>query len=259
LADGNESITAILDDIGESHRSMLPLLGNLASASPTQVTELKKALEAARVELLGKQKAEERVAAALEAQLRLQGGELDEMACREEAQRLRRRKRVSERSIAVVDRVRENVLEAVLPNTMAYMRLLLPLLTAGRYHDAQLDSESYRIEVWDSQIQEFVEKDIFSGATQDQFSLALRLGFALAALPQERGARPGFLFLDEPVAGFDGVRRDALLKLLTDGEFAPYFPQVFLAVPSGVFDRNPLPHLVRIDQGRVIENTLPAA
>jgi uncharacterized protein YhaN len=159
--------------------------------------------------------------------------------------------------VAVLDRVCENVLEAVLPNTMAYMRLLLPLLTAGRYHDVQLDSESYRIEVWDNQIHDFIEKDIYSGATQDQFSLSLRLGFALAALPQERGARPGFLFLDEPVAGFDRQRRDALLDLLTNGELADYFPQVFLAVPSGVFDRNPLRHLVRLDNGRVAANTLP--
>jgi len=132
-------------------------------------------------------------------------------------------------------------------------------LTAGRYHDAQLDSDSYQIEVWDNQVQEFVEKDIFSGGTQDQFSLALRLGFALAALPQERGARPGFLFLDEPVAGFDGQRRDALLTLLLTGELADYFPQVFLAVPSGVFDHNPLPHLIRLDRGRVVANTLPTA
>lgn len=259
LIDRTGSMAEVIDKIEESERALLPLLRELASASAGQIAGLVAALEAARVELLGKQRAEERVAADLEARLHLQRGDLDELACREEAERLRQRKRTYEQVIAVLDRVRENVLEAVLPNTMAYMRLLLPLLTAGRYHDAQLDSESYRIEVWENQFQEFVEKDIFSGATQDQFSLTLRLGFALSALPQERGARPGFLFLDEPVAGFDGQRRDALLNLLTNGEWADYFPQVFLAVPSGVFERNPLPHLVRLDHGRVVENTLPAA
>jgi len=235
--------------------ALLSHLPDLASASGDQID----ALGAARVDLLGKQGAEDRIAADLETALHLARQEVDEAACQDEVARLQRRKRTCEWAAIILDRVRENVLDAVLPGTLAHMRLLLPLLTAGRYHDAQLDPESYRIEVWDNQIRDFVEKDVFSGATQDQFSLALRLGFALAALPQERGARPGFLFLDEPVAGFDDQRRDALLNLLTDGELADYFPQVFLAVPCGVFERNPLPHVVRLDRGRIVENTMSTA
>jgi DNA repair exonuclease SbcCD ATPase subunit len=233
--------------------TLLPILPGLASAS----TEVLGQLEAERFDVSTRWRAEDQRANELETTLRVGRGDLDGAACREEAAGLRRRKRICDQASTILDQVRENVLDSVLPNTLAYVRLLLPLLTAGRYHDAQLDSESYRIEVWDNQVQDFVEKDIFSGATQDQFSLALRLGFALAALPQERGARPGFLFLDEPVAGFDGQRRDALLNLLTSGDLASYFPQVLLAVPSGVFDRNPLPDLIRLDHGRVVESTLP--
>ncbi len=236
--------------------ALLSLIPGLPSVPNETQGELNR-LESVRFRLAADRQAEENEATRLEAGLHLNRSDLDESACRAEAEQLRHRKQVCERAADILDRVRANVLDAVLPNTLSYMRLFLPLLTAGRYHDAQLDSESYGIEVWDSQLQNFVEKDVFSGATQDQFSLALRLGFALAALPQERGVRPGFLFLDEPVAGFDGQRRDALLNLLDSSDLAEYFPQVFFAVPSGVFDRNPLTYLVRLDNGRVIESTLP--
>lgn len=235
----------------ETLRSSLPDLDSVS-------IEDRPALERERVDLLGKVRHEDETALELEATLHVRREDLDEAICRREAAQRRRRREVCEGASTVLDRVRNNVLQAVLPNTMAYMCLLLPLLTAGRYHDAQLDDGSYRIEVWDNQAQGYVEKDIFSGATQDQFSLALRLGFALAALPRERGARPGFLFMDEPVAGFDHERRDALLRLLTAGHLADSFPQVFLAVPAGVFERNPLPYLVRLDRGRVVQSTLPA-
>jgi hypothetical protein len=245
-----------IESSSEVDRSALvTLLPDLESAWEDPTEHLPQ-LEGRRIEILGTKTSEERTATDLENRLRLNRTTLDEAACRVEVETLRHCKNVCERAVTILDRTRENVLNTVLPNTLGYMRLLLPLLTAGRYHDAQLDPESYKIEVWDNQVQEFVEKDVFSGATQDQFSLSLRLGFALAALPQERGVRPGFLFLDEPVAGFDGQRRDALLNLLSAGELAEYFPQVFFAAPSGVFDRNPLGYILRLENGRVTESTL---
>ena len=91
------------------------------------------------------------------------------------------------------------MINKVLPDTMRNMCLLLPLLTAGRYRYAELTPD-YRLQVWDERKHGYVEKTLYSGGTQDQFSLALRLGFALAALPRELGTSPGFLFLDEPLS-----------------------------------------------------------
>jgi hypothetical protein len=61
----------------------------------------------------------------------------------------------------------------------------------------------YRIRVWDPLAGRFVAKNLFSGGTRNQCSLALPLAFALATPPQELGVAPGFIFLDEPLSAFD--------------------------------------------------------
>jgi exonuclease SbcC len=68
---------------------------------------------------------------------------------------------------------------------------------------------------------------VFSGATQDQFSLALRLAFALSTIPSSKGARPGFIFLDEPLSGFDIQRREGLIILLKN-DLPKYFEQIII-------------------------------
>jgi len=228
---------------------MLPEFGML-TASDRGRLEKQRVDTVARLRSLGDE------AQRLETELHVDGATLNEAACVAEVERLELRKAICQRAAPIVECVRDNILQAVLPSTLDYMRAMLPLLTAGRYHDAELDEETYRIRVWDAQAREYVEKDIYSGATQDQFSLALRLGFALAALPQERGARPGFIFLDEPTAGFDAQRRGALVELLTRGELAQRFDQIFLVAPDGAFPENPFPHYVRLVEGQMVAENL---
>ncbi len=188
----------------------------------------------------------------LESELRVSGTTLDDAECMARVETLEQQRAICRHAGPILDEVRDSILRAVLPSTLDYMRQMLPLLTVGRYHDAELNDTTYKMRVWDAQKRAYVDKDIFSGATQDQFSLALRLGFALAALPQERGARPSFIFLDEPTAGFDGQRRAALVELLTRGELAERFEQIFLAVPEGAFPENSFPQYLRLANGRIV-------
>jgi exonuclease SbcC len=146
---------------------------------------------------------------------------------------------------------------------MDYMRRILPALTRDRYHDAQLDEESYKIQVWDERASgadgqggAFKEKNIFSGGTKDQFSLALRLAFALATLPKERGGAPSFIFLDEPLGSFDEERANALIYLLTEGEIARAFDQIFLISHVHV-DERLFTHHVTMEGGRIAFTDLP--
>lgn len=158
----------------------------------------------------------------------------------------------------IAERARRRIVQQVLPATMEYMRRILPQLTRDRYHDAELDPESYRIKVWDERAGQsgaWKEKNIFSGGTKDQFSLALRLAFALATLPQERGASPGFIFLDEPLGSFDEERAGALLYLLTEGEIGRAFDQIFLISHVPV-QESKFTHKVRLEHGVVAETSL---
>ena len=168
--------------------------------------------------------------------------------------------------------VRARIARRVLPETEAYMRALLPELTAGRYRDVELLREDgagqggrgaggadLRIRVWDQLAGRFVAKGLFSGGARDQVSLALRLAFALATLPKELGAIPGFIFLDEPLSAFDAERSAALERLLTRGVIARQFPQVFLISHSQSLDPAHFDFRVRMAAGRIVETNLPGA
>ena len=159
-------------------------------------------------------------------------------------------------AVQVLTQARRKMIAKVLPSTEQNMCLLLPELTAGRYRHARLDQD-YRFQVWDERKRGDTEKKLLSGGTQDQFSLALRLGFAIAALPQEVGTRPGFLFLDEPLSSFDRDRTQALVNLLTRGTITSHFPQVFLISHSTLFDPHMFTYHVVMEAGGVASSTLP--
>ena len=111
--------------------------------------------------------------------------------------------------------------------------------------------------MWDPAAGRYVAKNLFSGGTRDQCSLALRLAFALATLPQELGVAPGFIFLDEPLSAFDAQRARALVELLTTGIIAQQFSQVVLISHQHAFDRAAFHYHVRMEAGQVVESDLP--
>jgi DNA repair exonuclease SbcCD ATPase subunit len=144
------------------------------------------------------------------------------------------------------------------------MRALLPSLTLGRYRDVRLlrdeanaSGADLRLRVWDQVAGRYVDKGLFSGGAQDQCSLALRLAFALATLPKELGAMPGFIFLDEPLSSFDADRSQALVRVLIDGMIGQQFPQVFLISHSQSIDPALFRYTLRMEDGAVTESNLP--
>ena len=169
-------------------------------------------------------------------------------------------------AVEMAEQVRGRIVRRILPETEAHMRALLPELTAGRYLDVQLLAEEngnanaeLSIRLWDEEAGRHVAKNLFSGGTRDQCSLALRLAFALATLPKERGAMPGFIFLDEPLSSFDAERAQALVRILTHGAIGEQFEQVLLISHSHTFNRQSFPYFLHMDHGRISESNLPQA
>ncbi|HEY1386970.1 MAG TPA: AAA family ATPase [Ktedonobacterales bacterium] len=187
---------------------------------------------------------------------------LDAEECQKAYDDLAREQRQRRLAAEMADEVFRRIVQRVLPETEMHMRALLPDLTDGRYRDATLlggdeNSADLRIRVWDEQAGRYVGKHLFSGGTRDQCSLALRLAFALATLPKELGAMPGFIFLDEPLSSFDDRRSQALVDVLTRGPIAKQFPQVFLISHSQSFDPAAFTCALRMAGGRVASSTLP--
>lgn len=187
---------------------------------------------------------------------------LDVAACRERLAEAEATLRRHELALKLAEEVRTRIVRRVLPETEIFMRRLLPALTAGRYRDARLLAEEgggadLRIALWDELAGRHVAKNLFSGGTRDQCSLALRLAFALATLPKELGALPGFIFLDEPLSSFDAERSHALVEVLTQGEIAHQFAQVMLISHSQSIERESFRYHVRMAGGRIAASDLP--
>jgi len=164
---------------------------------------------------------------------------------------LEKRLKVVKLALEGVEKTAEALRERVRPNVERYMGHILPIITLGRYKAVQLDEE-YRLRVWDPEAGEFKERDVFSGGTEDQFLLSMRLAFALALLPEVKGMHPEFMFLDEPLGSSDDARREGILNLLNT-ELSQSFKQIFLVSHIGGLDEQ-VKHIIRLENGEVVEN-----
>ena len=184
-------------------------------------------------------------------------GDLDLPTCQTEESSLRHALAVRRYATRIVTDSRQRIVTRALPRTERNLRRLLPLLTAGRYHDARIGPD-FRVEVWDEWAGRYTGKAAFSAGARQQISLALRLGFALATLPDDLVTTPGFIFLDEPVTAFDAYRARALVALLTGGQIAANFRQVLVTAQADALSGADFTHRVRLEQGQVVESDLPA-
>ena len=161
----------------------------------------------------------------------------------------------------ILSRTRHAILDRVMPGTLVITKRILPLLTDNRYRDVRWDISSNLIEVMDARKGDWAMKKVFSGGTRDQISLALRLSFVLATLPNTKATRPGWLFLDEPLSSFDAARSESLIKLLTKGTLIrPQFPQIFLISHGAAADPSRFDYHLLMEGGVISPSSrLPVA
>jgi DNA repair protein SbcC/Rad50 len=169
----------------------------------------------------------------------------------------KRKVRLLEKELAVVkysvkglEQTSESLRNRVKPQVERYMGLILPVITSGRYKAVQLE-EDYTVRVFDPEAGEFKPKEVFSGGTEDQLLLAMRLAFALALIPQAKGRNPEFLFLDEPLGSSDKVRREGILELMHK-ELSQNFKQIFLISHVGDLEVE-ADTVIEMDNGAVRE------
>src|SRR5438552_751181 len=153
-------------------------------------------------------------------------------------------------SVKGLEQTSESLRNRVKPQVERYMGLILPVITSGRYKAVQLD-EDYTVRVFDPEAGEFKPKEVFSGGTEDQLLLAMRLAFALALIPQAKGHNPEFLFLDEPLGSSDRVRREGILTLL-HRELSQNFKQIFLISHVGDLEAE-ADTIIQMENGMVRE------
>ncbi len=233
----------------------------IARVFPDEESQVAENLEQVRRSLYAARQQESQLAA----ELHHPNTPLSIAECLQKVTELVEEREVSVWATQLLRETHDRIARRVLPITERNMQPLLHQLTGGRYRDVRLTPEDkdgqqeeidYRIRVWDPAAGRYVAKNLFSGGTRDQCSLALRLAFALATLPQELGVAPGFIFLDEPLSAFDSQRAQALVELITSGTIAQQFHKVILISHQHAFDREAFQYHVRMDSGRIIESDL---
>lgn len=153
-------------------------------------------------------------------------------------------------SIKGLEQTSESLRNRVKPQVERYMSQILPVITSGRYKAVQLEDD-YTVRVFDPEAGEFRPKEVFSGGTEDQLLLAMRLAFALALIPQAKGRNPEFLFLDEPLGSSDKIRREGILELMHK-ELSQNFKQIFLISHVGDLEVE-ADTVIEMDNGAVRE------
>lgn len=168
-----------------------------------------------------------------------------------------RKVRLHEKDLAVlkysvkgIEQTSESLRNRVKPQVERYMGQILPVITSGHYKAVELDDD-YTVKVFDPEAGEFKPKEVFSGGTEDQLLLAMRLAFALALIPHAKGKSPEFLFLDEPLGSSDRVRREGILALLRQ-ELTQNFRQIFLISHVGDLEAE-ADTIIQMDNGTIHE------
>jgi DNA repair exonuclease SbcCD ATPase subunit len=209
----------------------------------------------------------------LSLQLRTGGEKLDLDEARVRLERQERHYEARKRGDQMVKAVSKRLMRKMQSRIEYFMQHIVPLLTSGRYHDVHLvdwlaasevsnpDTEAVdgllQLRVWDSAAGEYVEKSALSGGAADQLSLALRLAFAVAGLPRELHAAPGFLLLDEPLPYFDQGRTKALVDIVTGNTLGQHFEQILLVSHSSAFDPAMFTFHISLENGAITSSNLP--
>ncbi|HEX6557652.1 MAG TPA: AAA family ATPase [Ktedonobacteraceae bacterium] len=239
--------------------SVWPLVGEYTTLDRERLEEERESVEQ---ELEGLEQQE----LALSMQLQTGGAKLDLAQARAHKQQQERSYETRKYGSQLLKSSTERLMRKMLPRTEYYMQQILPLLTSGRYHDVYLRTEEVegttsggplQLRVWDTAAGEYVPKSALSGGAANQLSLALRLAFAIAALPRELGAAPGFVVLDEPLSSFDRGRAQALVNVVTGEILGQHFEQVLFVSHSSAFDPAMFPYHVYMENGVVVESNLP--
>jgi exonuclease SbcC len=113
----------------------------------------------------------------------------------------------------------------VIPHARFIINQILPTLTDGRYSDFEI-TEDLKFKVHSNEAGGYKEREIFSGGTQDQFLIALRLAFAQSILDSRVMADKYSLLMDECISSSDDVRKQGIFEVLD--AMKKTFSQIFV-------------------------------
>ncbi len=136
-----------------------------------------------------------------------------------------------ERIIFEMKETSKEMRNRVLPHARYIINQILPTLTDGRYSDLEI-SEDLQFKVHSQEAGDYKERDVFSGGTQDQFLIALRLAFTQSILDSRIRADYYCLLMDECISSSDEIRKQAIFEVLE--AMKESFRQIFIVAHEDI-------------------------
>lgn len=121
--------------------------------------------------------------------------------------------------------VSANLRSKVIPLATTEINYMLPGITDNRYSYLEI-SEDLKFNVWTERTGGLQDRELFSGGTQDQFLIVLRLAFTKSILDLRMKADEYCLFMDETIASSDESRKNGIFELLQ--KVLKTFKQIFI-------------------------------
>ncbi|MEP0826031.1 MAG: SMC family ATPase [Nitrososphaera sp.] len=126
----------------------------------------------------------------------------------------------TKRKVHILDRVAAELSETskelrnkVIPSARFFINKILPLLTNDRYSDFDI-TDDLKFKVHTIQAGDYKQREVFSGGTQDQFLIALRLAFTQSILNSRTGDDRHCLLMDESISSSDDLRKQGIFEVL---------------------------------------------
>jgi exonuclease SbcC len=101
----------------------------------------------------------------------------------------------------------------VMPYARMIINQILPILTDGRYSEFEI-TEDLKFKAHSNEAGGYKEREVFSGGTQDQFLIALRLAFTQSILDSRVMADRYSLLMDECISSSDDQRKQGIFEVL---------------------------------------------
>ena len=113
----------------------------------------------------------------------------------------------------------------VIPHASFIVNQILPTLTDGRYSQFEI-TEDLKFKAYSGEARGYKEREVFSGGTQDQFLIALRLAFTQSILDSRVMADKYSLLMDECISSSDDQRKQGIFEVLQ--AMKKTFSQIFI-------------------------------
>jgi len=113
----------------------------------------------------------------------------------------------------------------VIPHASFIINQILPTLTDGRYSQFEI-TEDLKFKAYSGEARGYKEREVFSGGTQDQFLIALRLAFTQSILDSRVMADKYSLLMDECISSSDDQRKQGIFEVLQ--AMKKTFSQIFI-------------------------------